>query len=134
MTAGQDINQIPNCAVCDQPLTVDNEWDFESGWWYSTHGACMAPSVDGRFYVRSYFDGDERTPHAGYTHSRRAVWEADHLARCNRCRWTFDVVDRTTGDVVHRAIGTLRETSPDGRPFYREVWARTVEPHGEVVR
>jgi hypothetical protein len=89
----------PLCTWCGERVG-GNEYDHESGGYFSSHFGCTSEVKGGAFYVVAYYDGqlqagrsDEGGTVYGYTTLKRAVAYAEHLASFNRGAWEFHVYD-----------------------------------------
>jgi hypothetical protein len=78
------------CYYCGEPLT-DNEYDVESGGYFSSHGRCYGETSTGAFLVTSTLDGEPWCGPKRYNVFKRAQAEAEHLASWNSPRGMFYV-------------------------------------------
>ena len=94
MSSWTDTLVPPVCVYCDKRVG-DNEFDGESGGYFSSHSRCSTETLDGRFKVVALLDGEPYgSRHGyGYTTLKRAKGQADYLAGHNSARWTFVVRD-----------------------------------------
>lgn len=108
----QGDNPVPDCTYCGKPVG-DNEWDSESGGYFSSHFGCSSPDVNGAFGVEVWRNGaSEGTAYGSrrFTTEKRARAEADHLARSNYS--TTGVVFQVVGYGPDTEQGQLIDSYP----------------------